>query len=231
MKQFFDYVRSAFGNLNQKQVEGFEALIKQTEALPLRHRAYILATTWHETARTMQPIKETGLGKNKIYGVPDPVTKKVYYGRGYVQLTWKVNYEKAEKRLKELGLIDNSVDLVNNPDLVMRPDIAARILVIGMTEGWFTGKKLADYDSYVNMRRVVNGVDKAELIATHAYKFEDALKLLKASPAVIPPPPDVEPTPVTPPPKGMEKSIAAVVIGAVLAAFAAFAVWMTGAKQ
>jgi putative chitinase len=65
---------------------------------------------------------------------------------------------------------------------------AARILVQGSLEGWFTGKSLGafidDIDEaddeetreYIAARRVINGKDRAELIAGYAVKFEAALK-------------------------------------------------------
>jgi hypothetical protein len=227
MKEFFDQLRKTFKPLSESQVKGIEAIVNATKSLSIRHRAYVLATAWHETARTMQPIEEYGKGKGKKYGERDPKTGHAYYGRGYVQLTWKTNYERAQRRLKELGLISDGVDFVNNPNLVMDPRVSALILVIGMSEGWFTGKKMADFDSYTNMRRVVNGTDKAALIATYAEVFEDALKALKPVQVVVPPPPDVEPMPVPPPIRGTEKSIAAWIIGAILVAFAALGAWLT----
>lgn len=231
MKEFFDYIRLSFGSLNQKQVEGFELLVNRTKDINIKHRAYILATTWHETARTMQPIREYGKGAGKKYGVPDSVTGETYYGRGYVQLTWKENYIKAEKRLKELGLIGKQLNFVKNPDEVMKPAIAAHILVIGMVEGWFTTHKLSDFNTYESMRRIVNGTDKAKQIAEYAVIFENALTLLKEEPIKLPIP-DVEPVvkPENIPIKGNEKSIAAIIIGAIFAIFAAFAAWLIGGK-
>lgn len=47
-----------------------------------------------------------------------------------------------------------------------------------MREGWFTGKRLGLYiveaqpPDYVNARRVVNGTDHAQEIATMAAEFE-----------------------------------------------------------
>jgi hypothetical protein len=63
----------------------------------------------------------------------------------------------------------------------MKPDIAAEILFTGMEDGWFTGKALDDYfnllaTDYVGARRIVNGTDKASLIAGYARDFEEALK-------------------------------------------------------
>jgi predicted chitinase len=99
---------------------------------------------------------------------------KTWLGRGYVQLTHRKNYARAGL---ELG-----IDLLGNPSLAMKPDIAARILVRGSEKGWFTGKRLSDYlpGDYVNARRIINGTDKAHEIAALARTFEEALR---ASPA------------------------------------------------
>ena len=103
------------------------------------------ATTYHETARSMAPIKELGAGRGRAYGNPVPPYNQVYFGRGYVQLTWERNYVLATRKLRERGVVGGDVDLVRNPDLAMRPDIAAGVLIFGMLEGWFTGRKLIDY--------------------------------------------------------------------------------------
>lgn len=182
MKEFFDSVRSHFGSLSQSQVDGFNVLLKATTGLPLKHRAYILATAWHETARTMQPIAEYGKGSGRPYGKPVGPYGKAYYGRGYVQLTWQDNYEKAGKAI--------GIDLVQFPEKAMDPEIAALIIVRGMKEGWFTGKKLSQFDSYVSMRAIVNGTDRASLIAGHAEAFDDALEAASEAPTSpeLPPP-------------------------------------------
>lgn len=136
--------------------------------------AYILATTYHETDFTMLPIREYGRGRGRKYGRSHPETGQTYYGRGYVQLTWHFNYVRATK---ELG-----VDFENNPDLVMKPQFAAQILVHGCMEGWFTGKALRDtvdegtFEEFKDSRRVVNGLDKASKIAKHAQTFLKAIK-------------------------------------------------------
>lgn len=232
MEKFFNQLRLAFGALSQKQVEGIEILVDATKGMDIKHRAYILATAWHETARTMQPIEEYGKGKGKSYGVPDPVTGQTYYGRGYVQLTWKDNYQKAQDRLKAKGLISDGADFVKNPALVMEPNVAAMIIVWGMAEGWFTGKKMSDFVTYKDMRRVVNGTDKADKIAEYANIFEKALVALDV--VVQPPVPYdtvVKPKPVeTPLPApwaGIEKSIAGWLIGFLLLIFAVLGAWMT----
>lgn len=167
MKAFFDNIRRDFGPLNQGQVDGFELLYTATKDLPVRHQAYILATVWHETAATMKPIAEYGKGKSREYGKPAGPYGQIYYGRGYVQLTWHANYVKAGAAVGH--------DLERYPDHAMHTDIAAKILIQGMLDGWFTGKKLSDYQSYNDMRRIVNGTDRAGLIADYATKIERAL--------------------------------------------------------
>jgi len=177
--KFFNALRTTglYGKgLEQSEVQGTEAIIDAFYAAGFKERrwlAYMLSTAWHETAFTMQPIAEYGKGKGRKYGVPVGPYKKVYYGRGLVQLTWDYNYQKAEK---ELG-----VPFYSNPDLALEPKHAADIMVKGMTEGWFTGKKLSDYlnagtTDYVNARRIINGTDKAKAIAAYAERFEDCLE-------------------------------------------------------
>lgn len=161
--------------ITQGQVEGFDVLLDKYEELEwsdTNKLAYVMATAWHETAHTMQPIKEYGRGRGKPYGRRDEDTNQKYYGRGYVQLTWKYNYVKAGLKL--------DIELVDKPDRVMVPDTSADILFLGMDEGWFTGRNLRTYinagrKDYVNARRVVNGLDKAGLIARHARKIEAAI--------------------------------------------------------
>ncbi|MBZ9808112.1 carboxypeptidase [Mesorhizobium sp. ESP-6-2] len=138
------------------------------EGLLRNQAAYVLATAWHETGHTMHPVREMG---GETY-----LRSKAYYpyvGMGFVQLTWKRNYELASKKL--------GVDFVANPRLLLDPEHAAVILVTGMRDGWFTGKKLADYitlqeSNFAGARRIINGTDRAALIAGHAVQYDAALK-------------------------------------------------------
>jgi predicted chitinase len=132
----------------------------------------MLATAHHETDRTMQPIREYGRGKNRPYGVVDPETGQAYYGRGYVQLTWRDNYAKMGKLC--------GADLVKTADLALRADYAAIIMFEGMIAGSFTGKKLAKYfdpttEDWVNARRIINGLDKANAIAAYGKAYYAAI--------------------------------------------------------
>lgn len=172
---FFNAIRlSLFKTLSQSQVQGMEYLLEESykHGFTIPELAYCLATAYHETAYTMMPIAEYGRGKGRKYGVPVPPYNHIYYGRGYVQLTWSYNYVKAGDIL--------NVDLLRYPDKAMDPKIAADVLYYGMKQGWFTGRKLSDYiagtkKDYVNARRIVNGTDKATTIGEHAVKFENAL--------------------------------------------------------
>jgi predicted chitinase len=142
----------------------------------LRWLAYMLATVYHETAQQMWPIREYGEGKGQPYGEPDE-NGNCFYGRGFVQLTWKENYDRAGALL---ALVDNR-DPVQHPDIVLDSLIAARVLFRGMSEGWFTGAKLGDYlseteDDPVNARQIINGNDKDELIAGYHDTFLAALE-------------------------------------------------------
>ena len=186
---FFDSVKlRIFGeHITQSQVDGLTFILDQNGGNgDLRWLAYMLATTYHETAYTMQPISEFGnsqyftkydkgkLAKalgNIIYGDGER-----YKGRGFVQITGRFNYEKFGKIL--------NVDLINTPELALLPEYAFDIMVIGMTNGIFTGKKFSDYfnakqDDWLNARRIINGIDKATYIADKGHKFFDALRLTK----------------------------------------------------
>ncbi|MCJ2107838.1 hypothetical protein MKK70_21155 [Methylobacterium sp. E-041] len=174
---FFDAVRRQpfAGHLTADQVAGMEAILDACPAdLGVEKPAYCLATTFHETARTMRPIEEFGRGKGKAYG------RTGFWGRGYVQLTWEANYAKATARLRALGILNAGEDLVKTPALAMRPDVAAAILFYGMIEGGFTGKKLGDYfgpgrADAVGARRIINGTDCDKLIAGYHAQFRVAL--------------------------------------------------------
>ena len=106
------------------------------------------------------------------YGMPDVGTGFVYYGRGYVQLTWPGNYKTIGKAI--------GYDLYHNPDLALEPNIAYSVMSYGMRHGSFTGARLAQHINdkkcdYVEARRIINGTDCAEKIAGYAAKFERIL--------------------------------------------------------
>lgn len=176
-KKFFSEVREKLfgGKLTVAQVKGMLHILNEWEErklTDLRWLAYMLATTIHETDKTMQPIEEYGKGKGKLYGKPDPITKKVYFGRGLVQLTWLDNYRKMSKVTGE--------DLVNHPEKATDMAVAVKIMYEGMIRGMFTGRALRHYfndkvNNPIEARRIINILDKAELIKGYHNRFLDAL--------------------------------------------------------
>ena len=178
--RFYKRLRgSMFPNgLKQSQVEGIERILDRWEygypAGDLRWLAYMLGTVLHETDRTMQPIEEYEHGGGRWYAQPDPQTGLRYYGRGLVQITHKSNYQKMGDRLGK--------DLVNHPELALDPGISVEILVVGMTEGRFTGVSLnnyfrEDHEDWIKARRIINGLDRAELVAGYGKLFLGSLTL------------------------------------------------------
>lgn len=195
--------------LTQEQVDGISRILDEWEAHWAHHDirclAYILATAFHETDGSFAPVREGSVGGKRLtdaqarvyilkrgykYGVV--LGGHMYYGRGLVQLTWIGNYRKMATAL--------GVDLVNNPELACDPEIAVKVLFEGMFRGKtgkgdFTGKALEDYFSKEiprgdlatverararNARRIVNGTDKADLIAGYFLGFIRALDAAKA---------------------------------------------------
>ncbi|MDC7684690.1 hypothetical protein PQU92_15500 [Asticcacaulis sp. BYS171W] len=190
--RFYAAIRASLfgGKLKPKQVEGIEAILTAWQADDARELAYGLATAYHETGFTMQPVKEKG-GAAYLKRLYDPQSTDParaalarkngnttpgdgvrYAGRGFVQLTWKANY----KRMGEvLG-----IDLIAEPDLALQSEIAAQILFVGMQRGLFSGKRLSDYftahrTDWIEARWIINGVDSASRIAGYAGHFHAAL--------------------------------------------------------
>ena len=175
--QFYASVRHGIlgPTIEPNELAGCEAILTAMAGTPLSHCAYALATAYHETARTMQPVREA-------YWLSEAWRKAnlrywPWYGRGFVQLTWQKNYERADK---ELGLLDS---LIHNADWAMELPIAAQIMRRGMEEGWFTAHTLAKHlperlgtePQFEGARRIINGTDKAASIAAYAMQFQDAL--------------------------------------------------------
>jgi putative chitinase len=209
-EKFFTEIRhSVFpGRLTQGQVDGMSVILDTWEKSTFtdkRWLAYMFGTTYHETAATMQPIKEYGsydyfermYGPNgrrpetaRRMGNVNPGDGAKYCGRGLIQNTWHDNYERGGNLVGE--------DLVNNPDLAMRPDIAAKLMFAGMTDVEmifadfrddqnfsFTGKTLEDYfndttEDWYNARRIINGTQAAALVAETAQDFNNAIAELVA---------------------------------------------------
>lgn len=207
-KFFFERTKGALfaGSFKQSQVDGLNYLLDTWErdhaGWDDRWLAYALGTTHLETGAAMQPIHENGgfkyfeanygpnghqATKAKKNGNIHPGDGAKYHGRGFVQLTWHVNYQAMTTHLtKTFG---KTIDLVNNPDLALQPEYAAEIMFHGMNVGMFTGRKFSDYftknpngtpakDNWVGARAIINGTDKAPVIAGFAKAYYSALSYI-----------------------------------------------------
>ena len=179
---FFNALRGGFtGTIEPAEMLGTEAVLDTMAGQPASWTAYALGTAYHETNGTLQPVREAywlseAWRRTHLRYYP-------FYGRGYVQLTWRENYARADK---ELGL---NGDLLKNLDLAMRADIAARVMLLGMTEGWFAGDRKGRHNferhlpgdspasvrQFEAARRIINGADKAHTVATYASGYQNAL--------------------------------------------------------
>lgn len=192
--RFFLAYRLAFpipAKLTQSQVDGLTTLLTFIESdesiTDLRHAAYMLATVKHECADKWQPITEYG---NRSYfdkyEPNTPIGKRLgnvnvgdgyrYRGRGYVQITGRANYDRLS------GVLGIAKAFLLDPDIVLKPSYAYSIMSAGMRFGLFTGKRLSDYISddkcdYISARKIINGLDRAALIADYAQKLESVLRL------------------------------------------------------
>ncbi len=197
------------GSLSSAQVDGLSRLLDafatRRDLFDPRHQAYVLATAWHETGARLQPVTENlnysarGLlatfpnrfsaEEAKAYArQPEKIANRVYAGRmgngdeaggdgwrfrgrGLVQITGRRNYR--------------CFGIEGAPDKALEPAIAIRILINGMVSGAFSGARLSDYfrpgrEDWVKARAIVNGRDKAELVAGYGLVFCEGL--LGASP-------------------------------------------------
>ncbi|MDE1159323.1 MAG: hypothetical protein PW791_13845 [Neorhizobium sp.] len=203
---FFASLRQSLfaGHLSPAQVEGLTAILDGyerhrtkvsstvPEAVSRNRLAYIFATAYHETARRMQPVRETlaasdaeaiaildrAYRNGRLGSVKSPYWRRdsagrTWLGRGFVQLTHRRNYT----ALSAL----TGVDLVEDPARAMEMATAVAILVEGMAAGSFTGRRLADDIAegrcdFIGARKVINGTDRAALVAAYAKAFAAALQ-------------------------------------------------------
>lgn len=144
----------------------------------MRSLAAAIGTVAIETASRFMPIEEffnDPPGKyayfERMYGVGNhpsardmghtkPGDGATYFGRGFIQLTWKRNYETYGQRI--------GVDLVNNPGLALDPAIAAKLFA----DYWKARdiQEPADREDWRDVRRRVQGgsagLDRLIQIAT-----------------------------------------------------------------
>lgn len=191
MKTFFDIVRPAFrgGKLSEAQVAGLSSIVAygRREGFLRSHLAYVLATTFHETGERMTPVREgfakTDAGAYRVvtamfhkgiirrnYALRDKAGNS-FYGRGYVQITHKANY--------------NKFGIGADPDKALEVEVALTILFTGMSEGMFRkGKSLGMIPAvpalkdFRSARNIINGDVRRNgtMIAEYAVVFYNALQ-------------------------------------------------------
>lgn len=197
--RFFQAYTREFGALQPEARPVLDGLLSMVDVdtglVELRWAAYILATIKFESGNTWLPLEERDKGRGRRYAdtvvLTDPEGRRyrnAYYGRGYVQITWEHNYRTMGEILKNR--------LRYEPDLALEPSVSYQILSASMRRGMFTGRRLGQYINdttcdYVNARRIVNGLDRAQRIAADAVRME---KILREST----PPPQPQYTAVTP---------------------------------
>lgn len=223
------------GAMQQSAVDAIGALEVawiDSQAKSLDQFAYVLATVFNECSAPMKPIEENlnysaerahQVWPNKFPTVaaagsyahnPEKLANHVYAGiigngneasgdgwrfkgRGFSQLTGRSNYANFGQML--------GLDLIGHPEMLLDPKIGAKVLITGMIDGLFTGKKLSDYftttkQDAVHARAIVNGdvAMNGPKIAGYWKAFRAALSL-PATPAVTTPPAPA-PAPVKLPP-------------------------------
>lgn len=141
--------------------------------------AYILATAKHESGNYVY-YEEIDSGA-QYEGRPDlgntqPGDGVRFKGRGLVQITGRTNYQKYSQILGQ--------DFIANPKGMADPKIALFTLVHGSKNGVFTGLKLGDFigngkSDFYNARKIINGTDRADLIAGYAQEYLKRVPQLK----------------------------------------------------
>ncbi|WP_287751524.1 glycoside hydrolase family 19 protein [Microcystis sp. M046S1] len=189
--EFFTAFESQFNRqLTASQKQGYNAIFDYWDKSNLddnRWLAYVLATAFHETGEDMQPVREgfastdqgsinavTSLYNRGIigenYALPE-ANGKSYFGRGLVQITWGDNYKKLGQAIG----IGNQ--LYDNPSLALNMEVAVKILFVGMVDGLYAPVHslrkyfFEDRTDWVNARRIINWLDKADLVAGYGQKF------------------------------------------------------------
>ncbi|NJO39602.1 MAG: hypothetical protein HC769_15185 [Cyanobacteria bacterium CRU_2_1] len=133
--------------------------------------AYVLATAEHES-HLGELMEELASGwayeGRQDLGNDRPGDGPRFKGRGFVQITGRANYADWSTRL--------GIDLIGQPERTAEPLIASKILVRGMQDGAFTGRRLSQFISpsshdFVNARDIVNPGDRSAHIAAIAQEY------------------------------------------------------------
>lgn len=148
-----------------------QAIMQEAKAQQLTKAqiAYILATAEHESD-SFNTLEEYSSGTQyngrADLGNSQPDDGPRFKGRGYVQLTGRLNYTTYTQI--------TGIELVKLPLILMNwPALSVFVIVDGMMRGVYTGQRLNKFvnssqTDFFNARQVVNGHDKADKIAAQA---------------------------------------------------------------
>jgi putative chitinase len=157
-------------------------LARDTSVGDIRWAAYMLATVQAEcgptrSAPAFEPVEEgvssrTGKPYNEPQTAPDGTSHR-YYGRGYIQLTHKRNYQAMTAALGLTG----PDHLVNHPERALDRDIAYKVMSCAFRRGLDGSPPLSHYIGhkqcdYRNARQIINRMDRADEIAGYARKYD-----------------------------------------------------------
>lgn len=192
-RNFYSAWRNYFGKLNRDQVNGIETLLDLMQKKPFSHPCFVshvFAEIRHECANTWEPIKEYGSKEYLSYLYDKENVRKALgndkvsrdkaielCGHGYIMITGYNNFKWASELV--------GIDLIEEPEKALIPEISYEIMHYGLMNGKFTGKKLTDFwidekrelfDHY-DARKCVNGIVPrvANQIREDARKYERIL--------------------------------------------------------
>lgn len=157
-----------------------------------RQIAYVLSTIkWESWFKNQKEI----WWEDREYWKVDPTTWKAYYGRWFIQITHKGNYEKYTQIIRESwkDFKDNNwnilkwseIDLVNNPDIILQSNDLAIFIAMDRMKNWWPDrvetKKLSYYindkkTDYYNARIIINWMSsKPQQYANDALAYQNKL--------------------------------------------------------
>lgn len=202
--------KHVWGEANRSRVAEYVKWIMEVAAdkgMNTNHLAYIYATThiesqWYNFEEISQGDPETyferqyglGSGRENELGNTEKGDGYKYMGRGFIHLTGRGNYSKVSQELQLGSLLTDfpakaAYNESPNRSSLDSKNYITRIAVLGMADGWFTGKKLSDFDNvdgtyqFDDARAIINwpgaqggnpreqagklGKDFAEILSTH----------------------------------------------------------------
>ena len=123
----------------------------------------MLGTIAIETAHTFKPVREAFWNTEEWRRI-NLSRYYPYYGRGYIQLTWRDNYATYGPKIATLwgaGGWEDDFNLVQFPDNALNPDIAAAVSALYFRDHGGTNLKLipnaAARQDWAEVRRLVQG--------------------------------------------------------------------------